>query len=174
MKIKCSLAPSSIDAAIKQLEDYRDELETKAAEIAERLANAGFQVAFHVLAQHIYSGETISNLQVQEISPTKYRIVAGSVALLFLEFGAGMSAVGHPLEGQFGMGAGTYPGQKHAFDEGGWWFPTDDPNLAISVNKETGVMYGHSKGNPPYMPMYNAAQDMRSQIEKIAREVFKT
>ena len=173
MKIRVSLNPDSIDAAIRQLEDYRKGLERKAAEIAERLANAGFQVSFQIMGQHIYSGETISSLQVQEISPTKYLLTAGSVALLFFEFGAGVGGGGHPLAGKMGMGPGTYPGQKHAFDKDGWWFPTDDENLIVRRDKD-GQGWGHSRGNPPYMPMYNASQEMRSRLLEIAREVFKT
>ena len=166
--------PASIDAAIKQIEEYRDNLEVKAQELAERLANIGYAVSFQIMAQHVYSGETISSLQVQEIDPNHYMLVAGSVALLFFEFGAGVGGAGHPLAGEFGMGPGTYPGQKHANDPNGWWFPTDDANLAIRTDKETGIMWAHSKGNPPYMPMYNASRQIRADLLKTAREVFKS
>lgn len=172
-KIRMNLSAASIDAAIQKLESYRNSLEQKCAQIAERLANAGFNVAFGILAEHVYSGETISNLVVQQTGPTRFELVAGSVAIMFLEFGAGVQGVGHPLAGQLGMGAGTYPGQTHAFDPNGWWFPTDDPNLAVYTN-EDGQMYGHSYGNPPYMPVYQASVEMRRSIERIAREVFKS
>ena len=173
MKIKCSLAPSSIDAAIKQLEDYSKDLDRKAQELCERLANYGFQVIFTNLSQHIYSGETISNLQVQEINPNKYVILDGSVALLLLEFGSGLKAVGHPLAGEMNMGPGTYPEQTHALDPNGWWFETNDPNLAVYTSKKTGKSYGHSYGSSPQMPFYNGAKDMRKEIFNIAREVFE-
>lgn len=173
MKIKISLNPSSIDAAIKQLEDYQKDLERKAGELCERLANLGYSVAFQIMSGHIYSGETISSLQVQEIDATHYVLLAGSVALLFFEFGAGVIGSGHPLAGEMGMGPGTYPGQKHALDPNGWWFPTDDANLIIRTDKN-GQGWGHSKGNPPYMPFYNASKQIRADLLKTAQEVFKT
>lgn len=175
MKISLDLFdPSSIDKAIQQLEDYSDGLEKKAGILCERLADIGYKVAFQIMGEHIYSGETISSLQVQEIDPIHYVLLAGSVALLFFEFGAGVGGAGHPLAGEFGMGPGTYPGQKHANDPNGWWFPTDDANLAIRTDEETGIMWAHSKGNPPYMPMYNASQQIRNDLLKTAQEVFKT
>ena len=125
------------------------------------------------MSQHIYSGETISSLQVQEVDPNHYLLVAGSVALLILEFGSGTKAVGHPMAGEMGMGPGTYPGQKHALDPEGWWFETNDPNLAVYTSKKTGKSYGHSFGSAPQMPMYNTAQEMKSNILNIAKEVFR-
>lgn len=170
--IRISLSDvASVDAAIRELEAYRDTLPQKAEQIAEQLANAGYNVAFGIMAGHIYSGETISSLSVQQTGPTRFELVAGSVALLFFEFGAGIPGVGHPLADDLGMGAGTYPGQTHAFDPNGWWFPTDDPNLAVYTAKD-GRMYGHSRGQAPHMPMYQAAMEMRRSLEKIAREVF--
>lgn len=172
-KIKVLLTPESITDAIQYLQNYGNELNRKAAELAEKLANIGYNVSFGILADHVYSGETISSLSVIQTSPTRFEVVAGSVALLFLEFGAGINGVGHELAGQFGMGAGTYPGQTHAFDPQGWWFPTDDPNLAVYTSKKTGQMYGHSYGNPPYKPMYQASVEIRHNIEKAAKEVFR-
>ena len=163
----------SIDKAIKKLDEYGNSLEQKANQLCEKLANLGYEVAFQIMGEHIYSGETISSLQVQEIEPNKYEIIAGSVALLFLEFGAGTVGAGHPLDDEFGMGPGTYPGQKHAFDANGWWFLTDDENLAIRKSKD-GKMWGHSRGNPPQMPMYNASRKIREDLLRVAQEVFMT
>jgi hypothetical protein len=124
------------------------------------------------MAEHVYSGETISSLQVYQESANKFILQAGSVALLFFEFGAGAIGYGHPLAGEFGMGPGTYPQQTRAFDPNGWWFPTDDANLAVRTNKD-GQMWGHSYGNEPHMPFYQASQQMRADLLKVAREVMK-
>ena len=168
-KIVVHLTPSSIDAAIQQLEAIRDELPRKAALIAQKLADIGFYVAYGILAGHVYSGATIDSLEVKQVSETRYEIVAESEAIMFLEFGAGLVGYGH--EKPMGYGPGTYPGQTHALNPGGWWFETDDPNLAKHTTKD-GKMYGHTYGTPAYAPMYNAAKEMRSQVERIAREVF--
>lgn len=167
------LSASSIDAAVKLLEGYRDSLQSKAETLAEMLANIGYETAFQIMGEHVYSGETISSLQVQEIDPGHYVLLAGSVALLFFEFGAGTVGTGHPQANEFGMGPGTYPGQTHALDPNGWWFPTDDENLIIRRDKN-GQGWGHSNGNPPYMPFYNASQQIRNDLLRCAQEVFKT
>ena len=174
MKIQLDcLSMSSIDAAIQALQEYSGSLEAKAHELCEMLANIGYEDVWATLAEHVYSGETISNLQVQELGPAKFAVLDGSVALLFLEFGAGVNGYGHPKAGEFGMGPGTYPGQTHALDPGGWWFPTDDQNLVIRTDKD-GQGWGHSRGNPPYMPFYNASQRIRADLLKCAQEVFRT
>lgn len=173
MKIKVELSVASIDAAIKQLEEYKNKVSRAGAEIAERLANIGYEVAWGIMAGNVYSGETISSLQVYQESENKFILQAGSVALLFFEFGAGAGGGGHPLNSEFDMGPGTYPGQTHAFDPKGWWFPTDDANLAVRTDKD-GQMWGHSYGNPPHMPFYQASQKIRSELLNVAREVFKT
>ncbi len=176
MKIKISLSEASIDAAIKQLEQYQTKVANAGAKIAERLANIGYEVAWGIMAENIYSGETISSLQVYQESENKFILRAGSVALLFFEFGAGVTfGDGHenPQVNGTNMGPGTYPGQTHANDPKGWWFPTDDANLAIRTDKD-GQMWGHSYGNPPHMPFYRASQKIRAEVLNVAREVFQS
>lgn len=170
--IKMRLSASSIQNAIEELENYKKSLREKAALLAERLAEEGYQSAYITLSDHVYTGETISSLTITQVGDTTYKLSAQSEALLFLEFGAGISGVGHPLAGEYGMGAGTYPGQTHADDPCGWWYETEDPNLAVRTSKKTGKMYGHSYGNEPYMPMYGASVVMRENLERIAKEVF--
>lgn len=161
-----------IEETIMNLQNYSTDLVKKANELCKKLAELGYDVARLELSGHIYTGETIASLTVTQVDEAHYTLSAGSKALLFLEFGAGIQGVGHPLAGQFGMGAGTYPGQRHAFDPNGWWFPTDDPTLALHYDKN-GQGWGHTYGNPPHMPMYQAETRIRTDIERVANEVFK-
>lgn len=170
MKVTMRLNPESISRAIKQLESYEDELKEHAEEIVSILSMRGYDVAYSIMAGNVYSGETLDSLTIVEESPTKHILMANSKAILFFEFGAGVQGVGHPLAGEVGMGAGTYPGQTHAFDPDGWWYPTNDPQLVQRVWKGQG--YGHSYGNPPRMPMYMAAKTMRDELLDVAKEVF--
>lgn len=160
-----------LDEAIARLEGLSNNLEYYASEIVSRLALIGYDVAYQIMAGHIYSGETIDSLTIEENDPTHYTLMASSKALLFFEFGAGVSGGGHPQAGQFGMGPGTYPGQTHAFDPNGWYYPTDDPALIVAYGRD-GQGLGHSYGNPPHMPMYNASQKIRQDLLTVAREVF--
>jgi hypothetical protein len=173
VKIKCSLAPSSIDSAIKQLEEYKRSLEEKADELARRLADFGYAVSYGYLSLHVFDGNTAASLDVIEDGPGRYVLYAASEAILFLEFGTGLKGGGNPKGDELGYGPGTYPGKGHWNDPKGWWFETSDPRLIVHTSKKTGKSYGHSYGMSAVMPMYNASKDMRSEILNIAREVFK-
>lgn len=174
MKIKVKLNTASINNAIKQLEDYEKRVERAGGEIAKRLADMGYEVAYGVMSGHVYSGETIGSLEVVQ-EADKYILRAASKALLFFEFGAGATyGYGHPMDGDFNMGPGTYPdGKGHWNDPNGWWFPTDDPQL-IKKYDSKGQGWGHSYGNQPHMPFYLADREIRDNILKVAKEVFQS
>ena len=163
MKIKCLLTPSSIDAAIKQLEDYRDSLDRKAQEICKRLADMGALYAEWNFSGVLYAGDIDYHITVDRLDENTYVIKADGESVLFMEFGAGVKhGYGHPQADEFGMGPGTYPnGKGHWNDPKGWWFG------------EKGH-WTHTYGNAPGMPMYNAAKDLRKEIMNVVREVFKT
>ena len=80
-------------------------------------------------------------------------------AALLLEFGSGLKAE-NPANIP-GVGTGTFPGQTHAENPGGWWYMDLD-----------GVWH-HSSGVSAKMPMYFAGKKMREKIVSIAREVFQ-
>lgn len=79
--------------------------------------------------------------------------------MLMLEFGSGLQAE-NPANIP-GVGTGTFPGQTHAENPGGWWYMDLD-----------GVWH-HSRGVSAKMPMYFAGKEVRAKIVSIAREVFK-
>jgi len=170
-----TLNPESIAAAVDQLETYSRDVEYYASEIAHELADIGYEVAFSIMADHIYTGATIDNLEVVDAGGGRFLLRDESEALLFFEFGAGVTyGGGHPWDGELGMGPGTYPGQTHAMDAyNGWWYPTNDPALAVYTDK-SGRMWGHTWGNPPHMPFYQADQEMRRQLLNVARRVFQS
>lgn len=79
--------------------------------------------------------------------------------MLMLEFGSGLQAE-NPANIP-GVGTGTFPGQTHAENPGGWWYMDLD-----------GVWH-HSSGVGAKMPMYYAGKEMREKLVSIAREVFQ-
>jgi len=163
LKIKVSLSPSSIDAAIKQLENYSKDLERKAQELCKRLADMGAMYAEWNFSGVLYAGDIDYKITVDRIDANTYAIKANGETVLLMEFGAGVKhGYGHPQAAEFGMGPSTYPnGKGHWDDPKGWWFG------------EKGN-WTHTYGNAPGMPMYNAAKDLRKEILDIALEVFKT
>lgn len=162
---------NGLDTAIELFENWEAKLDKAGAEIVRILSLEGYDVAYSVMAQNVYSGETLNSLTIVGESPTKYILMASSKAILFFEFGAGVIGGGHPLAGELGMGPGTYPGQRHAFDQNGWWYPTDDQNLIIYTDAN-GQGWGHTYGNPPRMPMYQAYTKMKDDLLEVAKEVL--
>lgn len=172
--IKLKLNTQSINQALKELKAYQKKVERAGEEIAKRLGEIGYSVAYSVMQGHVFSGETIESLTLEKKGEGRYVLYAESQAILFFEFGAGSrSGYGHPWAGELNMGPGTYPGAGHWDDPNGWWFPTDDPRLIIKRD-DNGQGWGHSYGNQPHMPFYNADKAMRESLLTVAREVLKS
>lgn len=158
--IKVSLSSSSVSNAIEELEDYQNSFEEKRRRLCQRLAEMGAVNVSLGFARSIYTGDNDFTVSVEPYD-TGYRILASGTTVLFVEFGAGVTyGYGHPLDGELGMGPGTYPLGKGNWDNPkGWTLP-----------KSKGGQ--HTYGNPPNMPMYNTAQDLKREIERVATEVF--
>ena len=161
---------SNADAAAKGIMFYAEWLELKCDELASKLAEKGRDIAMQVMAGHVYSGGSIGSLHVESLGSGRYAIKAASEAILFLEFGTGIKGGGHPEPN--GYGPGTYPGQKHALDPRGWWFPTNDERLIVRTDKN-GQGWGHSYGNAPARPFYRAVTELEQDLDAIVREVFE-
>lgn len=161
--IRVKLNESSIDAAIKELKEYKSWVKRKKVELLERLAAIGATQISISFARTPYTGEKDYEIAVEQVDKRKFAIIVDGETAAILEFGAGITyGDGHPYNSEFGMGPGTYPdGKGHWDDPKGWYLP-------IEKGGE------HTYGNPPSMGMYNAAKNMREQLETIAREVFGT
>jgi len=165
-QIKFNLSQKSIQNAIKQLEQYKVDLNRKCQVLVKLLAEHGYSVADAILLQHIYTGQTEGSIRIEDISSggvTKMSIVVESDAILFLEFGSGIKYSGtvNPKASELGMGPGTYPGEGHWDDPNGWWYLGDDGE------------YHHSFGIEASMPMYKASREIVNNVGKIAKAVFK-
>lgn len=127
----------------------------------KELANIGLQEAQVRFTSAMYDGVNDSNVTV-ETNADGYCIKAEGKAVAFIEFGAGVHY--NPSEpypnprpsgivgiGEYGKGLG----KRKA-----WGFKDDGGNLVIT------------HGNPAAMPMWYASEEMRSNIKRIAQEVF--
>lgn len=160
--INVKLDPSSIDNAIKELEDYKEALLKKVKLFVNALAQDGISVANARLAS-TYGDST--NGSIGFGLDDAGNIVSATISLdgsdaLFIEFGSGIvfNAETHPLAGKFGYGPGTYPGQTHVPVPGYWY-------------------YGGGKlsvGTGASMPMYKAAETMRNNAIMRASEIFRS
>ena len=159
-KIVVPLSESGIQKIQDELMVYRKWQEEKARELAERLAALGATVASIRFSRAVYTGKKDVEVTVEEL-PNGYKVKADGESVLFIEFGSGVTyGYGHPEAGEFGMGPGTYPdGKGHWDDPKGWYLP-----------KSAGG--GHTFGNPPAMPMYEARKAIEQELPRIDKEVF--
>lgn len=160
-KIVVPLSESGIQKIQDELTVYRKWQEEKARELAERLAALGATVASIRFSRAVYTGKKDVEVTVEAL-PNGYKVKADGESVLFIELGSGVTyGYGHPEAGEFGMGPGTYPdGKGHWDDPKGWYLP-----------KSAGG--GHTFGNPPAMPMYEARKAIEQELPRIVKEVFR-
>ena len=159
--IKMDLSVASIDNAIKELKAFRDSIKQKQKKLLEELANIGLEEATVRFTGAMYDGITDTDIELKSIA-NGYAVVASGKEVFFIEFGAGVYYnPGEPYpnprpNGIVGIGEyGKGFGKRKA-----WGFRDDSGELVIT------------HGNPAAMPMWYASEEMRSNILKIAKEVF--
>lgn len=174
IKINLFDGGKSLQEAIRQIEQYRDELPRKAQQLCQRLAEEGVKVA-DVAINSVPIGRTIT--LTTDINPSKMgcramlkmtgretRTEDGRVfyTALAIEFSAGVryANTASPRASNFGMGTGTFPDAKHSWQMEGWYYLGDDGN------------WHHSFGVQASHPLYSASMEMRQKIDSIVKEVF--
>lgn len=166
--ITIELSQKSVQNAINELRQYRRDLEARIGDFLSRLADVGIEVV-HATMDSVPPNDRGEYIVVPDTSsPLGIAIKLTGNKILFVEFGAGVlySNPQNPKAGEMGMGVGTYPGQRYAWNltqwGGGWWY----------TDRQTGESV-HSFGNPAYMPMYKAEQEILERVYDIATDVFR-
>lgn len=182
--IKCTLSTKDLNRAISELKAYKNEIATKCARFVEQLTEHGIQIArdnsggeygaFITFTKAVNPSQygataillaTSGTITVQWMSYGKVKSADVS-PLLMTEFGSGFMASDASGKGNadiattLGMGQGTFPGQTHAFDAGGWHWQDLDGE------------WHSSTGIEPSMPVFSALISMEMEIISIARGVF--
>lgn len=156
-KITVELNTASINRAIKKIRKLDAEWDRKIDEVIRRLAELGATKASLGFSRAVYTGDNDVSISVE---PTEngYAIIAAGEAVLFIEFGSGVTyGYGYPVP--INYGPGTYPGKGHWDDPNGWYLPKDKGGT-------------HTYGNPPSAAMYQTGKELQQEILRIAREVF--
>ncbi|MEI1255983.1 hypothetical protein V8Q34_14665 [Blautia sp. JLR.GB0024] len=177
-KISFGLSVREIQNAIKEVEQYRGDLNRKTEELCRRLTAEGIIIANANIGssgfgKYIHLGSEITPQQAGckavFYMENSSKIVSEWQALegvksaevspcLMLEFGAGMKAE-NPANIP-GVGTGTFSGGTHG-NEPGWYY--------MDLQGE----WHYSSGTVPKMPMYFAGKELRDKVVAIARDVFK-
>lgn len=166
--IKMKLSQSSVKEAIRQLNDYQNDLKRKTSLFVQRLAEVGIVT----IDKHKYSQGTsdFNDLRTyvwleEQGDWARATLVLSGKDVAFIEFGAGVhynGSVGqspNPFGQQHGMTIGSYGKGQGAKDS--WVF----------FDEELG-RFRSSHGTKAAMPMYYADKEIIDQVQTIAREVF--
>lgn len=165
MGITLSIDTKPIDKVIKQINEYKADMQRKEARLVTELARYGCskaQIKFNNFID--YDGENVVTVEF-DVNGTEATIRANGQAVAFIEFGAGVYYNG--LAGKYPIptppeivGIGEYGhglGKRKA-----WGYYQEDGNLVIT------------HGNPPAMAMYNTIVELEEEIGDIAREVLRS
>lgn len=177
--LKTDLSVKGIQNVIKQIEEYKMDLQRKTELLCERLCAEGVLIAqAHIgssgFGKYIHLGSEITPQQagckaiIYMEDTTKIKsewqtlegVQSAEVSpCLMIEFGSGLKAE-NPANIS-GVGTGTFPGGKHG-NEPGWYYMDLEGN------------WHYSTGVSPKMPMYYTGKELREKVVAIAREVFGT
>lgn len=178
-KISFGLSVKEVQNAIKEIREYKNDLNRKCEILCQRLCAEGISIAqAHIgssgFGKYIHLGSEITPQQAgcravfymedsqkivsqwQTLEGVKSATVSPS---LMLEFGAGLKA--ENKSNTPGVGTGTFPGGTHG-GESSWSYMDLDGNWHTST------------GTSPRMPMYYAGKELCERVVKIAKEVFAT
>lgn len=160
-KITIQLSEKSINEAIKEINRYKKWVDEKTKLLIEKLALIGAQEASVRFAAAMYDGVNDSEVSA-DIQGGRAVISAKGQAVCFIEFGAGVyhnPSEPYPNPRPDGIvGIGEYGkgyGKRKA------WGYYDNGELVIT------------RGNPAAMPMWYATEEMRREVLRVAREVFR-
>lgn len=169
--IQVRLDPEGVANAIKELEAYKKEVETKARLLVQRLTNLGADIArIKIVDLGAYAtGELLSGVSGY-FSPVLnagfVRVTSDHVA--FVEFGTGVVGQTNPhINGEYlSKAAWQYATGAKIFTtkDGrvGWIYPTDNGE------------YRFTEGMRSRPFMYETALQLQREFPRIAREVFNT
>lgn len=166
------LSSESIDNAIKEINEYKKNIEKKMTTLRERLteeiANEASMNFSGAIVDDILGGTPRqASVTVNYDNSGKISVVvAEGEDAVWCEFGAGVYHNGgagsspHPKGAELGLTIGTY-GKGYGSREV-WGFPDENGEIKLT------------HGTPATMPMYNAAVSVAKRAISIAREVFAT
>ena len=182
--LKVKLSADSIRNAIKELQNYKDELKDKQQVFIEKLAEVGIDMArekskdtgglhgTHRMGQYVTfekrieaDGSNVKALVLGMGEEVYSKISDRSInALMALEFGT--AALGLPPY----KGSNSISGHSNDLV---WYVWVNDDGVPIPYSDKTGH-YKTLSAIAPTQPMYNAAMEMRKNILTVAHEVFTT
>ena len=169
--IECVLSPESVDSAIKELQDYKDELQDKHKQLVDRLAKIGIKVAEERYAEASAGSIEPGKMTAPDSAVPALEITTedgGLTAVIqisghdvtFIEFGSGIHFNGHGGE------PATKNAEKFGYTIGGY---------GTGLGLHEAWHYGSGKisyGTPAADATGKIEEEIKNQIRKVVREIY--
>lgn len=169
--INVPLSGRGIERLIQEVENRKTWLRDRATVFLERLVAMGVGIASACFDDAAYDGTNDVVVSAEYRGENARAIVAVGKAVLFIEFGAGVTYPDdHPEAGELGMKRGEY-GQGHGKQQS-WGYYGEPGTNGVLKEKKNGGFVVITHGNPANMPMYETKKELQFQLTRIAKEVF--
>ena len=169
--ISVRLDPKSVADAIKEIEEYKKEVERRAKLLVQTLTDLGVEIVRVKIVGMgaVYSGELLSGVDgyFSPLLNAGY-VKVSSDHVAFVEFGTGVVGQASPhSNGEYlSKAAWSYASGAKIFttNDGrvGWIYPTDDGGFRFTEGMQS----------RPFM--YETALELQREFPRIATEVFGT
>lgn len=159
-KIIFGLSTKEINRAIRELEQYKKELNRKTSLLIEALTDRGVEIAKAQIRElgAVYTGELEESITGYFNPTVQVGIIrAGAPYAIYVEFGTGVVGAGSPHPAPAGW---RYDVNNHG--EAGWWYFNDRDQK-----------WHWTKGIESRPFMYNTVQILERESVRIAKEVFR-
>lgn len=154
--ITFDLSASSIDLAIRELENFKKDLIKRCNTLIETLTTLGVTIAkeYVVTLGAVYTGELLGSITGYFSLENRTGIIrAGAWYAIYVEYGTGIVGAGNPHPDPW-----AYDVNNHG--EEGWLFTGRD-----------GLIY-RTRGQPAHPFMYNTEKSLEEICGRVASEVF--
>ena len=159
-----ALDPKSIDAAIKKLEEYQKGIDEKMGQLVRLLTNLGLEKARDLVP--IDTGVAQASIIGYVDEAEGVGIIRAGGYCKYIEFGTGVKGQNskHPSPEYLAIMRWAYNSGATIFTtkdgREGWYYPADDGTWKFT------------EGMPSRPFMYETAQYLRKEANRLAKEVF--
>lgn len=160
-----------LDSLIKRLNSKQKQLQSRIPIFLERLAQIGVNTAAIRFKSAQYDGINDVNVSAKMKGSNTIIITASGKAVLFIEFGTGITySEEHPKASEMGAIRGGYGQGKGNQSSWGYYGEAGTNGRVVKTTDKGDLVI--TRGNPPARAMYEAEKELKSKILKIAKEVF--
>ena len=170
-KFKISLNGDGITEFIDGIAEYQAWLKERTSELLYRLSSEGYQIAAAGFTNAQYDGINDSMVSIENRGENLRAVVALGSAVLFIEFGTGVTYPdNHPEAAKNGMVRGGYGQGKGNQTSWGYYGAAGTNGRVIKETDKGSLVI--TQGNPANMPMYAAVKQLKEKLPEMVKEVF--